>query len=159
MKLKGIIDYDCTNYKKPCLTLEFPHCSFKCDELNGIQCCQNGQLAREPDIEVSFESIWELYQSNPLTKAFCCQGLEPFDSLNDLWELIDYIRNSKHCTDEFIIYTGYNRDECSYALELLNGYPNIAIKWGRYLINNAPHYDDTLGIYLASDNQYAEWVS
>ena len=61
MKLKGIIDYDCTNYKVPTLTLEFPHCDFKCDKLNGCQVCQNSALAHEPDIEISAEKIWELY--------------------------------------------------------------------------------------------------
>ena len=55
MKLKGIIDYDCTNYKEPVLTLEFPKCNFKCDILNGCQVCQNSGLATEPDIEITYE--------------------------------------------------------------------------------------------------------
>ena len=71
MKLKGIIDYDCTNYKEPTLTLEFPYCDFKCDKLNNCHVCQNSELAREPDIEISGPQIWKLYKENPLTKAFC----------------------------------------------------------------------------------------
>ena len=111
MKLKGIIDCDFTNYKKPVLTLEFPKCNFKCDKLNGCQVCQNSSLATEPDIDISYEKIWELYQQNPLTKGFCFQGLEPFDSPNELNEIIHFIRDEKKCNDPIIIYTGYDRGE------------------------------------------------
>ena len=61
MKLKGIIDADFTNYKEPVLTLEFPTCNFKCDKLNNCQVCQNSSLMAEPNIEMSFAKIWELY--------------------------------------------------------------------------------------------------
>ena len=66
MRVKGIIDYDCTNYREPCLTIEFPYCDFKCDKLNGCHVCQNSALAHAPDIEVSGEQIWKMYQDNPL---------------------------------------------------------------------------------------------
>lgn len=161
MKLKGIIDYDCTNYKKPVLTLEFPTCSFKCDIENNCQVCQNNNLINEPDIEISNEQIWQLYKNNPLTKGFCCQGLEPFDSMNDLLFFIDYIRNAQFCNDDIIIYTGYRVDEVvgQYARECLTVYKNIIIKWGRFYLNNSPHYDELLGVQLASDNQYGEKIS
>ena len=71
MKLKGIIDYDCTNYKEPTLTLMFPSCTFKCDWINSARVCQNSSLTQEPDINIDNESIWKLYCGNPLTKAFC----------------------------------------------------------------------------------------
>ena len=160
MKLKGIIDYDCTNYKKPTLTLEFPYCDFKCDKLNGCQVCQNSSLATEPDIEVSYEKIWELYEQNPLTKGFCFQGLEPFDSPNELNELIHFIRDERQCNDPIIIYTGYDSGEChliEYTLRHI--FNNIIVKWGRFLLGYEPHYDKVLGVKLASDNQYAEKVS
>lgn len=80
MKLKGIIDYDIINYKEPVMTLEFPYCDFKCDKLNGCQVCQNSSLVFEPDIDILMSDIWLLYEQNPLTKGFCFQGLEPFDS-------------------------------------------------------------------------------
>ena len=106
MKLKGIIDYDCTNYKEPVLTLEFPSCDFKCDKLNGCQVCQNSSLVNEPTIEISLKTIWELYKQNPLTKGFCLQGLEPLDSINDVLNFIKYIRGNNFCNDPIIIYTG-----------------------------------------------------
>jgi len=160
MKLKGIIDYDCTNYKKPVLTLEFPKCDFKCDKLNGCQVCQNSSLATEPDIEISYERIWELYEQNPLTKGFCFQGLEPFDSPKELNELIHFIRDEKHCSAPIIIYTGYGAGEC-HIIEytLRHVFNNIIVKWGRFLLGYEPHYDKVLGVKLASNNQYAEKVS
>ena len=158
MKLKGIIDCDFTNYKLPVLTLEFPICSFKCDVLNGCQVCQNGSLAAEPDIEVSEETIWNMYKNNPLTKGFCLQGLEPFDSQNELLNFIDFVRAGMDCNDVIIIYTGYNKDEIK-CLDILTNYPNIIIKWGRYIMGQKPHFDEILGVQLASDNQYAEVIS
>ena len=158
MKLKGIIDYDCTNYKEPCLTLEFPYCDFKCDKLNGCSICQNSALAQEPDIEVSGAQIWKLYEENPLTKAFCFQGLEPFDSYMDLLDLIYYIRIVRDCDDPIIIYTGYDKDEDIIVQHSLQYYPNIIVKWGRFIIGHEPHYDEVLGVKLASNNQYAEWL-
>lgn len=159
MKLKGIIDYDCTNYKEPVLTLEFPFCDFKCDKLNGCQVCQNSALVIEPNINISLQEIWSLYKQNPLTKGFCCQGLEPFDSEQELYEFIDFIRADMQCNDTIIIYTGYGRSEISLQLKVLKNYKNIIIKYGRYLIGYEPHYDDILGIKLASNNQYAEKIT
>lgn len=159
MKLKGIIDYDCTNYKEPTLTLEFPYCDFKCDKLNGCQVCQNSALAQEPDIEVYCETIWKLYSENPLTKAFCFQGLEPFDSFMDLMELIIFIRREKHCNDPIIIYTGYNKGEDIAVEMFLRHHNNIIVKWGRFIMGQQPHYDEVLGVKLASNNQYAEVIT
>lgn len=158
MKVKGIIDYDCTNYKEPCLTVEFPYCDFKCDKLNGCQVCQNSHLAAEPDIEVSGEQIWKLYEENPLTKAFCFQGLEPFDSYVDLIELIKFIRIDKQCNDTIVIYTGYGQGEDFIVEESIRHYHNIIIKWGRYVQNLESKFDPLLGVKLASNNQYAELI-
>jgi len=158
MRVKGIIDYDCTNYKEPCLTIEFPYCDFKCDKLNGCQVCQNSALARERDIEVSGEYIWRLYEQNPLTKAFCFQGLEPFDSYMDLIELVAFIRIYKNCSDPIVIYTGYNKGEDEITERSLRKYDNIIIKWGRFIMGQEPHYDEVLGVNLASDNQWGEYL-
>lgn len=159
MRLKGIIDCDFTNYKEPVMTLEFPTCDFKCDKLNGCQVCQNSKLAAEPDIDVSEYTIWDMYKANPLTKGFCLQGLEPFDSQPELLNFIDFIRAGMNCNDVIVIYTGYNKDEIE-CLDIIQDYKykNIIIKYGRYIMGQQPHYDEVLGVNLASDNQYAEWV-
>lgn len=158
MILKGIIDCDFTNYKEPVLTLEFPTCDFKCDKLNGCQVCQNSSLAHESNIDISFEKIWDLYEQNPLTKGFCCQGLEPFDSPLELLDFVEYIRY--YCDDTIIIYTGYEKSEIEPAfLTFLKQFPNIIIKWGRFILGDEPHYDEVLGVKLASNNQYGEKIS
>lgn len=159
MKIKGIIDYDTINYKLPCLTIEFPYCNFKCDKLNGCAVCQNSALAREPDIEIYGEEIWNLYNSNPLTKAFCFQGLEPFDSYMDLIELIKFIRIDKQCNDPIVIYTGYEKGEDIVVEMSLHHYSNIIVKWGRFILGDEPHYDEVLGVNLASNNQYGEKIT
>jgi hypothetical protein len=113
----------------------------------------------EPDIEVSGEYIWQLYQQNPLTKAFCFQGLEPFDSHIDLIELVKFIRINKRCDDLIIIYTGYRQGEDFITELALKKYQNVIIKWGRFIMGQEPHYDKILGVNLASNNQYAEVIS
>ena len=158
MKLKGIIDCDYTNYKKPVLTLEFPYCSFKCDTLNGCRICQNSGLVYEPDIDVSFEYIWTLYSMNPLTKGFCCQGLEPLDSGDDFHDFIKFIREDKKCDDDIVIYTGYTKEQIAGDVAALRKYKNIIIKYGPFIMNEEPHYDEVLGVKLASNNQYAEYL-
>ena len=85
------------------------------------------------------------------------QGLEPFDSYYELVELIETIR--RKCDDDIVIYTGYNKNELSEKIEHLSTYQNIIIKFGRYIPNDKKHFDDVLGVYLASDNQYAEEIS
>ena len=97
-----------------------------------------------------------MYSENPLTKAFCFQGLEPFDSYMDLIELIAFIRKNKNCDDPIIIYTGYNKDEDKVTQMSLSHYSNIIVKWGRFIMGQEPHYDPILGVNLASNNQYAE---
>ena len=156
MKIKAILDYDCINYKEPVLTIMFPYCDLKCDKLNKLPVCQNSSLLAAPNIEVSFETIWRYYEQNPLTKGFCFQGMEPLDSDMELYGLIDFIRSGMNCNDPIVIYTGYNKEEKEDFYKMMKNYGNIIIKWGRYLLGDKPHYDEVLGVYLASDNQYAE---
>ncbi len=152
MIVKDIITEDFVNYKKPCMTIGFPHCSFKCEKDCGIQCCQNSALANAPDIQISIDRIVELYVNNPITQAICCQGLEPFDDFIDLYGLIKQFR--KHTQDDVVIYTGYTKDEISEHIKYLKAnFTNIIVKFGRYIPNQQSHYDEVLGVMLASDNQ------
>ena len=159
MFVKGIIDEDFVNYKKPSMVIEFPKCDFKCDKECGQIICQNRLLVFEPNIEIPYEKIIERYLSNPITEAIVCQGLEPFDSMFDVISLILLLRGKYHCNDDFVIYTGYTKEELTKNRETpqsLAQFGNIIIKYGRYIPNQTPHYDEVLGVYLASDNQYAE---
>ena len=153
MKIKGIISEDFVNYKKPAMTIMFPYCTFKC----GTEYCQNSPLSKAGNIEMDISDIVIRYLNNPITESVVMQGLEPFDSWNDLIELVDYLRRSTN--DDIVIYTGYNKEEIINKVCLLSNYKNIIIKYGRYITNQEKHYDEVLGVYLASSNQYAERIS
>ena len=153
MKIKGLITEDFVNYKKASMTIIFPYCTFKC----GKDYCQNSSLAKSPIIEISVDDLVNKYINNPITEAVVMQGLEPFDSWNDLKEFVQKLR--EYNNDDIVIYTGYNKDEVSKYIKELSVYPNIIIKFGRYIPNQDGHYDDVLGVYLISNNQYAERIS
>lgn len=173
MIVKDINECDFVNYKKPSMFIAFPKCTFKCDRLNQCQCCQNSELAKEPDIEITKEEICERYLDNPLTSAIVLGGLEPFDTELDMLSFINCLRAKYHCNDDIVIYTGYTKEELEEGWrdgygctstevnlwDSLKEYPNIIVKYGRFLLNDTSVFDPVLGIKLASHNQYAEVIS
>lgn len=158
MIVKNIIDEDFTNYKTCSMFIGFPTCTFKCEKDCGCKgMCQNTALVNSPDINVSCHDVIKRYLNNPLTSAIVCGGLEPMDSKEDLLELISELR--LFYDDPVIIYTGYYKEEILDIIEQLKHYTNIIVKFGRFIPNQQKHYDEVLGVYLASDNQYAEILS
>ena len=152
MIIKGIIDEDFVNYKKTSMTIMFPHCTFKCGDMY----CQNSDLVNQPDIKIDSYEICRRYLNNDISQAIVLQGMEPFDSWQDLKELVIAFRIHYYCFDDIVIYTGYNKDEIKDKVDYLRMFSNIIIKYGRYIPDQKKHYDEVLGVYLASDNQYAE---
>ena len=158
MIVKEIRDEDFTSYKKPSMVIGFPSCTFKCERESGCKgMCQNLSLATAPEIAISYDNIVDRYLKNPITKAIIMAGLEPFDSWDELNRLSIELRLKT--MDDIVLYTGYKKEEISYAVDWLTQFPNIIIKFGRYRPNEEPHYDAVLGIKLASSNQYAERIS
>lgn len=153
MKIKGIIEEDFVNYKKPSMYVAFPKCSFKCGRAD----CQNSALAKEKDIEVSASYIIQAYLDNPIPSAIVCCGLEPFDSWEDLKDLI--IKMRQHNDDDIVIYTGYTEEELRDKVKWLSKYKNIIVKFGRFVPNQEKHFDGVLGVWLSSSNQYAKRIS
>ena len=151
-----MVDEDFVNYKKPSMFISFPSCTFKCEAECGVRCCQNSALAQAPDINVSIDALIERYMNNPITHAVVCGGLEPMDSWDDLQCFILNFRY--YSEDDIVIYTGYNKDEIQDKIEWLKLYGPVIIKYGRYIPGNQPHYDEVLGVYLASPNQVAEKI-
>lgn len=160
MKIKGLVDEDFVNFKLPVMYIAFPSCTFKCDIENGAQLCQNCEVARQPSIEISNEEIIERYISNPITEGIVLSGLEPFDSLPQLLSFIKAFR--ARCADPIIIYTGYTEEEIVNGVfkTAYNSLCNqeIIIKFGRFRPNEEKHFDEVLGVYLASSNQYAKRI-
>lgn len=157
MIIKAFVDEDFVNYKKASMFIGFPSCSWKCEKECGKRVCQNGTLATSTNIEVDVRSIVSRYVDNDITSAIVCGGLEPFDSWQDLYRLITYLR--MQTDDDIVIYTGYYKEEIHEYIDKLMFFDNIIIKYGRYIPGYEKHYDDVLGVYLASDNQYAEKIS
>ena len=167
MKIRGLIDEDVVNYKKTSMYIAFPTCTFKCEKEQGCKFCQNSRLIEQPIIEITAEDLCLRYLTNPLTSAIVCAGLEPFDSKFDMLTFIDCLRYKHENEDDIVIYTGYteqeledeNNSEINFIYKTLKNYSNIYIKFGRFIPNQETHYDEVLGVNLASDNQYAKKVS
>jgi organic radical activating enzyme len=158
MIVKDIIVPDFVNYKKPSLFVLMPNCSFKCDKENGNQYCQNWPLVKQPNIEISsVDLIEKYYNKENITESVVFGGLEPFDSWKDLYEFI-YVFRQKY-KDDIVIYTGYNEDEIKDKINCLKAFDNIIVKFGRYKPNEKAHFDELLGVNLASNNQYAIRIS
>lgn len=153
MIVKQIIDEDFTNYKKPSMHIVFGNCDWKC----GRDLCHNKEIAAMPDIEVDSSVIVKKYLKNPIISAVVINGLEPFNSFEDMIAFIDELR--KFTRDIVVIYTGYTEEEVELELSMLKKYENIVCKFGRYLPNQEPHYDEILGVNLASNNQYGKVIS
>lgn len=161
MRIKQIKFEDIVNYKKTCMFIGTISCSFKCckEQNLPITICQNESLNNEPIINIDDEKLIDKYINNPLTSAIVFGGMEPLDQIDELISFILKLRLVYNCSDDIVIYTGYNKDEISKELAQLKTFKNIIIKFGRYIPNEKSHFDEVLGINLASSNQYAERIS
>lgn len=163
MVIKNLIDEDFVNYKKPSMFIAMPHCTFKCDKECGCQVCQNSELANADNIDMNPVEIATRFYNNPISEAIVFGGLEPFDSLSDMCELLSILYALYNCSfdiekaPDIVIYTGYYPNEIKDKLEILRVYKdmNIIIKFGRFIPNKPNRFDELLGVELASDNQYA----
>ena len=157
MKVKAIQEEDFTNYKECSLFIGTSFCDFKCQKENPECKCQNSSLAIAPIKEVSVDSIIKQFDSDIFTKAIVFGGLEPMLQIDELLDFIKVFRVNHSNT--IVIYTGYYESEIEEQLAKLRKFQNIIIKFGRFIPNQEKHFDEVLGVYLASDNQYAKKIS
>lgn len=156
MQVITIKEEDVVNYKDISMFVALPYCSGKCWRELGLDCsiCQNEELRNQPIINIDVNDLIDKYDNNPLTSAIVFGGMEPFDSFEDIRCFIMNFRY-RHA-DPVVIYTGYTEDEVKEKFSPIYLYENIIIKYGRYIPNQKSHYDEILGVNLASDNQYAK---
>lgn len=159
MLIKGLKDEDFVNYKLACMFVVTSLCTFKCDIESGVSCCQNSSLAKQPATNVSDDTIIQRYLNNPISKSIVFGGLEPMEQFGELCRFLDKLRREYKCSDDVVIYTGFNKDEISDELEKLRAFENIIVKFGRFVPGKEKRYDDVLGVTLSSPNQYAERIS
>lgn len=153
MKIKNLIDEDFVNFKVPSMFIGTSKCDFKCDKECGTNVCQNSFLAAAPIIDIDNKKIIERYIDNDITQAIVIGGLEGFDTFDEMYSFIWCFRQMSN--DTIVIYTGYYPSEIEDKLKKLFKFNNIIVKFGRFIPNDTPRYDETLGITLASSNQFA----
>lgn len=160
MKIRNLVAEDFVNYKKPSMFIITCYCDFKCCHELGIDksICQNEPLVQSEIKELSNTYFYDFYSTNPITKSIVFGGLEPFLQFEELLSFIQYFRD-RSCLDDIVIYTGYYKEEIEDKIQKLQEYPNIIIKYGRFIPNQDSHFDEVLGVKLASENQYAEKIS
>lgn len=160
MKVQDIIVEDFINFKAPSMYIISAVCDWKCCIEQGldINVCQNAALRFGRVKDISNETILDLYRSNDITQAIVIGGLEPFMQFDEMYELIRYFR-SQGIYAPFVIYTGYTQTEIYTGIRRLKAYPNIIVKFGRYIPSLPARYDPVLGVMLASSNQFAVEIS
>ena len=157
--IKGLVDEDFVQYKKPSMFIGTCFCDWKCCRDAGcpVTMCQNSPLANSKNKVVEFSTLYDRYINNPITKAIVFGGLEPMLQIDELLDFIKAFRVNHSNT--IVIYTGYYESEIEEQLAKLRKFQNIIIKFGRFIPNQEKHFDEVLGVYLASDNQYAKKIS
>ena len=159
--MKTIVHEDFVNYKKPSMFIGTVSCNGKCCIEQGlpISVCQNDGWRSGAIHVLSDDEIIQKYLSNPITSAITIGGLEPMEQYLEVLRFICTLRLKYNCMDDVVIYTGYNKNEITDEINALQKLPNVVVKFGRYVPNQEKHYDEVLGVELASDNQYAERIS
>lgn len=160
IEIFDIIDNDFINYSEATFNiLAGISCTFKCCPDNPT-ICHNNPLCKKEKIKCDIFKIIDRFNSQNICKTITFQGLECLDNLKQILWFIYHFRKTNNNT--IIIWTGYTKDECEDLIYLIKEkmkWENIIIKFGRYVPNQQPHYDEVLGVNLASDNQYAERIS
>lgn len=161
MRVKTVIDERFDDYHTPAMFIGTISCGGKCCIEAGIplSVCQNDGWRSRAPVFLDDRDLCKRYINNPVTHAVIFGGLEPFEQFEELQHFIYLLRTEFMCDDDVVIYTGYYPDEIKDALDVLRGFKNIIIKFGRYIPNRQSRYDEILGVTLASDNQYAERIS
>lgn len=156
MRVKGIVEEDFTNYKVPSMFISTCFCDFKCCTESGLDIgvCQNAPLVQAENREIPDEVIYQHFVSNPISKAVVIGGMEPFLQFDEVKTLIHLFRQHGEQAS-FVIYTGYYPNEIAKHLEELELFGGIVVKFGRFVPNRPRKYDEILGIWLSSDNQFA----
>ena len=126
MLVKNIVEEDFVNYKLPSMFIATCFCDWKCcrEQNLDISVCQNSDISKQANYNISNKDIFNRYISNPITKAVVIGGLEPMMQFEEIYDLIKCFRDN-NCKDMFVIYTGYNENEILNQIDRLKKFENI----------------------------------
>ena len=163
MRVRKLLTERFQDYKVPSMYLAACFCDWKCCP-DKPYVCQNNPVANLPVTDIPDDEILDIYLSDPITEAIIIAGLEPLLQANEVCSLIRRAAERAIRTT-FVIYTGYTvceaRDIGFFDELKATGYGKdvqVIIKYGRYVPDQQPHFDEVLGVDLVSDNQYAEII-
>lgn len=158
IRLRGLLDLSYQDYKKASMVLITSFCDFKCWKGQKENPCQNSKLMESPLIKVGTYEIVHRYMKNPLSRALVFSGLEPLFQKYEVIGVVNSLREETN--DDIVIFTGYDLNEIDEKfITDLKQHKNIFLKVGRFIPDRFSIYDSTLGITLASDNQYGIQLS
>ncbi len=155
--VKGI-ETTFTDYKECGLKIATPSCTFKCCREQGMSdfSCGNYALESSEPIPITITHLLGYFDTR-IHKCLIFGGLEPFDTYDDMYNIIDaFVEVYEDCP--IIIYSGYMPNEVDYKTRnLKKSFPNtkFIVKYGRYIPNMMPKKDELLGVTLVSGNQFA----
>ena len=153
MIVKNIIDEVFSDYSKISMLIAVPKCTTKCWERLNLSptICQNHQLHKEPNLDISNKDIIDRYINNPLTSAIVLGGMDSWDSLD---EIIEFIKEFRELSDDdCVLYTGKELEIIEKDFDKLKEFKNIYIKYGHYNPTLEPIIDELTKVKLASSNQ------
>ena len=163
MFLKTLVEERFDDYKLPALYIGCVSCGGKCaiEGCFSISVCINDIWRNSSNIFIDDDVIIQKYLQNTITSAIVFGLLEPMEQFEEIYAFIEKLRKNYQSNDVVVIYTGYTEKECYEAgwIQKLSKLNNIIIKFGRFVPNQETHYDEVLGVNLASDNQYAIKIS
>ena len=157
IKLKGVKEVF-NDYKKTSLLLVTCDCDFKCEKegLCDVGTCQNLHLCNEPNIKIEIKKIINMFNDNFIVKSIVFGGLEPFLQFDEVYNFIKEFRKKNN--EDVVIFTGYYPEELQNEIIKLKKFDNIIIKFGRFIQDSEPIYDELLGITLVSKTQFSKRI-
>jgi len=148
------------DWKCNALLIVTAFCDWKCEIEGNLPSgtCQNSYIAKESNIEMSYEDIMKHYKNSMFGEALIFGGLEPILQFDDVYNIIKLFRENG-ILDDIVIYTGYYKEEIQSEIEKLKVFANIYFKFGRYIVDSEYYTEPIAGVTLASKNQYVEKIS
>lgn len=117
---------------------------------NNCPGCFNQYLRNEPTLTAPAFVIMQAVKSNPFHQGIILGGLEWTEQPQ---EMIELIVSAKRYELEVMLYTHYTKEEFLTMFPVLRQ-SGIYVKFGEFKIGEESH--DSMGVTLASNNQYIE---